>query len=145
MRTMCCTFKLDKIQKEISFENVAMQTTMQIIWTTFLWKNASVISCNVWLLFSGWLIQNFVLIAPTTTKFVCFCRLLKSLESFYGKQCRPRSGCSYKSSLSLIHLFASIRLFVSMLGHDLNKRQIRCFFTWRFRVKLFSSDSAYRC
>ena len=36
---------------------------------------------------------------PITTKVVCFCRLLKCLRSLFGKQCGPRSDCSYRSSL----------------------------------------------
>ena len=37
--------------------------------------------------------------APMATKVVCFSRLLKCLRSLYGKQCGPRSDCSYRSSL----------------------------------------------
>ena len=37
--------------------------------------------------------------APIATKVVCFSRLLKCLRSLYGKQCGPRSDCSYRSSL----------------------------------------------
>ena len=37
--------------------------------------------------------------APITTKVVCFSHLLKYLKSLYGKQCGPRSDCSYRSSL----------------------------------------------
>ena len=36
-------------------------------------------------------------------KFVCFSRLLKCLRSLYGKQCGPRSDCSYRSSLIWVH------------------------------------------
>ena len=32
------------------------------------------------------------------TKVVCFSRLLKFLRSLYGKQCGPRSDCSYRSN-----------------------------------------------
>ena len=41
--------------------------------------------------------------APIATKVVCFSRLLKCLRSLYGKQCRPRSDCSYRSSLFWVH------------------------------------------
>ena len=41
--------------------------------------------------------------APITTKFVCFSRLLNCLRSLYGKQCGPRSDCSYWSSLFWVH------------------------------------------
>ena len=37
--------------------------------------------------------------APITTIVVCFSRLLKCLRRLYGKQCGPRSDCSYRSSL----------------------------------------------
>ena len=41
--------------------------------------------------------------APIATKVVCFSRLLKCLRSLYGKQCGPRSDCSYRSSLIWVH------------------------------------------
>ena len=41
--------------------------------------------------------------APIETKVVCFSRLLKCLRSLYGKQCGPRSDCSYRSSLFWVH------------------------------------------
>ena len=41
--------------------------------------------------------------APITTKVFCFSRLLKCLGSLYGKQCGPRSDCSYRSSLFWVH------------------------------------------
>ena len=41
--------------------------------------------------------------APITIKVVCFSRLLKCLRSLYGEQCRPRSDCSYRSSLFWVH------------------------------------------
>ena len=50
--------------------------------------------CVVWLL---------TLKAPIATKVVCFSRLLKCLRSLYGKQCGPRSDCSYRSSLFWVH------------------------------------------
>ena len=37
--------------------------------------------------------------ASIATKVFCFSRLLKCLRSLYGKQCGPRSDCSYGSSL----------------------------------------------
>ena len=42
---------------------------------------------------------NLFLNVPITTKVICFSRLLKCLRSLYGKQCGPRSNCSYRSSL----------------------------------------------
>ena len=41
--------------------------------------------------------------APIATKVVCFSCLLKCLRSLYGKQCGPRSDCSYRSSMFWIH------------------------------------------
>ena len=40
---------------------------------------------------------------PIATKVVCFSRLLKCLRSLYGKQCGPRTDCSYRSSLLCVH------------------------------------------
>ena len=37
--------------------------------------------------------------APIATKVVCFSHLLKCLRSLCGKQCGPKSDCSYRSSL----------------------------------------------
>ena len=38
-----------------------------------------------------------------TLKVVCFSRLLKCLRRLYGKQCGPRSDCSYRSSLFWVY------------------------------------------
>ena len=48
-------------------------------------------------------IHGLTLKAPIATKVVCFSRLLKCLRSLYGKQCGPRSDCSYRSSLFWVH------------------------------------------
>ena len=51
-------------------------------------------------------IQNapgLTLNASMATKVVCFSRLLKRLRCLYGKQCGPRSDCSYRSSLFWVH------------------------------------------
>ena len=42
---------------------------------------------------------------PIATKVVCFSRLLKCLRSLYGKQCGPRSDCSYRSSSRCLLLY----------------------------------------
>ena len=39
--------------------------------------------------------SQLTLNAPIATKVVCFSRLLKCLRSLHGKQCGPRSDCSY--------------------------------------------------
>ena len=41
--------------------------------------------------------------APIATKVICFSHLLKRFRSLYGKQCGPRSDCSYRSSLFGVH------------------------------------------
>ena len=47
--------------------------------------------------------MGLTLKAPIATKVVCFSCLLKCLRSLYGKQCGPRSDCSYRSSLFWVH------------------------------------------
>ena len=44
-----------------------------------------------------------ILKTPIATKVVCFSRLLKCLRNLFGKQCGPRSDCSYRSSLFWVH------------------------------------------
>ena len=65
--------------------------------------------------------------APITTKVVCFSRLLKCLRSLYGKQCGPRSDCSYRSSLFWVHAVCFYTRFIS------NARQ------------LFAADDIFWC
>ena len=55
---------------------------------------------------------NLTLNVPIATKVVCFSRLL-----LYGKQCGPRSDCSYSGST----LFASIFNWSVMLGNYLQQ------------------------
>ena len=69
--------------------------------------------------------------APIATKVVCFSRLLKCLRSLYGKQCGPRSDCSYRSICSGSMLFASILNLSVMLGNYLQQTP--------------SSDNIFRC
>ena len=47
--------------------------------------------------------SSLILIPPIATKVVCFSRLLNCLRSLYGKQCGPRTDCSYRSSLFWVH------------------------------------------
>ena len=49
---------------------------------------------------------------------VCFSRLLKCLRSLYGKQCGPRSNCSYRSRLFWVHAVCFYTEFV------INARQL---------------------
>ena len=51
--------------------------------------------------------------APIAAKVVCFSRLLKCLKSLYGKQCGPRTDCSYRSSLFWVHTVCFYTLFPS--------------------------------
>ena len=53
----------------------------------------------------GVLYSVLTLNAPIVTKVVCYSRLLKCLRSLHGKQCGPRSDCSYRSSLFWVHTF----------------------------------------
>ena len=55
----------------------------------FIWPNQ----------ISNWKIPFLTLKAPIATK----SRMVKCLRSLYGKQCGPRSDCSYKSSLFWVH------------------------------------------
>ena len=75
---------------------------------------------------------------PITTKVLCFSRLLKCLRSLYGKQCGPRSDCSYSSSLFWVHAVSFYTLFISNIrqsfaADDFSRRHFRCFFSWRFK------------
>ena len=77
--------------------------------------------------------------APITTKVVCFFRLLKCLKSLYGKQCGPRSDCSYRSS-SGSALLASILNSSVMLGNYLQQTTFQMhFFLGALRVKTKSN------
>ena len=65
------------------------------------------------------LLNELILNVPIATKVVCFSRLLKCLRSLYGKQCGPRSDCSYRSSLFWIH---TVCFYTSvMLGNYLQQ------------------------
>ena len=81
----------------------------------------------------------FTLIAPIATKVVCFSRLLKCLRSLYGKQCGPRSDCSYKSSLFWVHAVCLYTEFVRIATHlfatdNFSRRHFQMhFFSWRFK------------
>ena len=48
---------------------------------------------------SYYTVKQLPLNVPIATKVVCFSHLLKCLRSLYGKQCGPRSDCSYRSVL----------------------------------------------
>ena len=70
--------------------------------------------------------------APITTIVVFSC-LLKCLRSLYGKQCGPRSDCSYRSSLFLVHAVCFNTLYVSnarqlFAANDLSRRDFQMHF-----------------
>ena len=80
---------------------------------------------------------------PITTKVVCFSRLLKCLRSHYGKQCGPRSDCSYRSSLFWVHADCFYTEFVSNVrqlfaADDFSSRHFSdAFLLSALRVKYF--------
>ena len=92
----------------------------------------------------NWKLTRIALIA---TKVVCFSRLLKCLRSLYGKQCGPRSDCSYRSSLFWVTLFASIHNLSVMLGKYLQQTTsaddiFRClFFLGTLRVNILANST----
>ena len=79
--------------------------------------------------------------APIAKKVVCFSCLLKCLRSLYGKQCGPRSDCSYRSSLFWVHPVCFYTEFVGNVrqlfaADDFSRRHFRCiFFLGALRVK----------
>ena len=85
--------------------------------------------------------MQLTLNAPITTKVVCFSRLLKCLRCLYGKQCGPRSDCSYRAVCSGSTLCASILNSSVMIGNYLQQTTsaddiFRCiFFLGALRVK----------
>ena len=62
---------------------------------------------------SRWQYVCELTVKPIATKVVCFSCLLKCLRSLYGKQCGPRSDCSYRSSLFWVHAVCFYTRFVS--------------------------------
>ena len=80
--------------------------------------------------------------APIATKVACFSRLLKCLRSLYGKQCGPRSDCSYRSSLFWVHAVCFYTYFVSNVrqlfaADDFSRRHLQMhFFLGALRVKM---------
>ena len=85
--------------------------------------------------------------APIATKVVCFSHLLKCLRSLYGKQCGPRSDCSYRSSLFWVHAVFFYTWFVSNARHlfaadDFSRRHFQMhFFLGALRVKPYGTRS----
>ena len=78
-------------------------------------------------------LKQLALKAPIAAKVVCFSRLLKCLRSLYGKQCGPRSDCSYRSSLLWVHAVCFYTEFVSnvrqlFVADDFSRRHFHLFF-----------------
>ena len=72
--------------------------------------------------------------APIATKVVCFFCLLKCLRSLYGKQCVPRSDCSYRSSLFWVHAVCFYTYIVSNVrqlfaADDFSRRHFQMHFS----------------
>ena len=89
-----------------------------------LWKPRPSLKISCWCL---------TLNALITTKVVCFSRLLKCLRSLYGKQCGPRSDCSFRSSLFWVHAVCIYTQFVSYARQlfaalDFSRRHFQMFF-----------------
>ena len=82
---------------------------------------------------------SLTLNASIATKVVCFSRLLKCFRSLYGKQCGPRSDCSYRSSLFWVHAVCFYTWFVSndrqlFTADDFSRRHFQMhFFPWCFK------------
>ena len=87
--------------------------------------------------------------APITTKAVCFSRLLKCFRSLYGKQCGPRSDCSY--SLLWVHAVCFYTKFISNVtqlfaADDFSRRHFQMhFFLGALRVKLRNDLHFIKC
>ena len=79
-------------------ETLSMKFDQPILKIELNGKNLESISSN-----SDIQVCRLTLKAPITTKVICFSCLLKCLRSLYGKQCGPRSDCSYRSSLFWVH------------------------------------------
>ena len=75
---------------------------------------------------------------PIATKVVCFSQLLKCLRRPYGKQCGPRSDCSYRSSLFWVH---AVCFYTSFIGNvrqlfaadNFSRRHFQIHFSWHFK------------
>ena len=78
--------------------------------------------------------------APITTKFVCFCCLLKCFRSLSNKQCRLRPDCSQEQSdlgpqcLSL-NLTLLNNVSKKFAADDKCRQNFQMIFCWRFKGK----------
>ena len=93
-----CEFKPHIWQKYFSICPVNLHWFLILCsWKALFFVKLYFLTSNVYLIFTC--IHN----APIATKVVCFSRLLKCLRSLYGKQCGPRSDCSYRGSLFWVY------------------------------------------
>ena len=89
--------------------------------------------------------------APISTKDVCFSRLLKCLRSLYGKQCGPRSDCSYRNSLFWVQAVCFYTQFISNVrqlfaADNFNRRHFQMhFFLGTLSVKIFNELAKFYC
>ena len=110
---------------EVSTGCIVIKVALSLVWFSWVhditmtskWHHGDVSWCHVTLccvwcyaptkvliLYIRTYYLNFLTInAPIATKVVCFSGLLKCLRSLYGKQCGPRTDCSYRSSLFWVH------------------------------------------
>ena len=117
-------------QVKISLFESAHEIRVSIVWASKVASGEPVYQCN--------LARLLTLNAPITTKAVCFFHLLKCLRSLYGKQCGPRSDCSYRSSLFLDHAVCFYTYSSVMLGNYLQQTTsgddiFRYIFSWRLK------------
>ena len=86
--------------------------------------------------------------APMATKVVCFSRLLKCLRSLYGKQCGPRSDCSFRSSLFWVQAQGGFSIFfcIGRLGPSIYpspQKNIRNFKHPKKIFEIFATPKKY--
>ena len=92
------------------------------------------------------LARMLTLNAPIATKVVCYFHLLKYLRSLYGKQCGPRSDCSYRSSLFWVHAVCFYTEFVSNVrqlfaADHFSRRHFQMhFYFGALRVKIYKAS-----
>ena len=86
--------------------------------------------------------MTFTLNAPIATKIVCFSRLLKCLRSLYGKQCGPRSDCSYRLYPLIVPTRSNMtgKLLTGPLSNSNSNKSI---FLFSYHCIFFNPNHAY--
>ena len=87
----------------ILFSGADLKVLVIILFSRVNWKAILMLNLLASLLSRAEQFVQFQQRVPIATKVVCFSRLLKCLRSLYGKQCEPRSDCSYRSSLFWVY------------------------------------------